>query len=604
MSDLTKISFCDLERSENNLRGELDFANALLQSLDALVVVLNAEGRVVRFNRTCELVTGYSCNEIAGKCLADILLPPEERKDFRSIFQECSAQPAQNRRTNHWIDKAGKCHAIAWSGTIFSAGPNAEKYLVCTGYDVTEQDETEKQRSLMLKRLEGIFFLQDLLLLPASLEEHFQMIVDTAVEILDLETCSIWMLRRGDLCDSGCPHANAADQNHRCRNRDKCFHLTATAGDCAVLRDLGRRVPVNCPEIARIAADERDHFSPREITANIDSACRPSMCRLGLALQGCKLLNLRKETAAVLAISSKHPLSADDISFLENLAKKTSKVILDHDTEEELRHAQKLEGVGQLAGGIAHEFNNLLQVIEGYTHYGMEGLDPGEERYGDLRQVLEASQKASTLTRQLLGFSRRKAIQLKSVDANHIVRELFNLIRPTIGKLITVKYFLGEDVGMVYADAVDLQQALLNLCLNARDAMPSGGMLTVRTERAVITGPFLDSHFEIQPGQYVAFSVSDTGCGIPRDIQQRMFEPFFTTKEVGNGTGLGLSMVYGMVQQHKGAIKVESELGKGANIKLYLPSGGTAAPEEGAADGRPGIAMNALGRQTENIVPG
>jgi signal transduction histidine kinase len=210
----------------------------------------------------------------------------------------------------------------------------------------------------------------------------------------------------------------------------------------------------------------------------------------------------------------------------------------------------------------------------------MEGLDPEEDRCRDLQQVLEATNRATVLTRHLLGFSRHKAIQPKSVDANRVVKDLFNLLRPTIGKLITAKYFLGDDVGMVYADAVDLQQALLNLCLNARDAMPFGGMLTVKTEKAIVESTFQDSMFDIQPGRYVLFSVSDTGSGIPHDVQQHIFEPFFTTKEVGKGTGLGLSMVYGMVRQHKGAIQVESEVGTGTNIKLYLPSGENSAPAE------------------------
>jgi PAS domain S-box-containing protein len=581
---------------------DLDFMHALMQTTNALVVVLDLQGRVVRFNRTCETLSGYGFKEIEGKCLWDILLPPEEREDLRALFREHATGLLQSRRETAWIDKTGRRHTIAWSNTILSAAPSAAKYIVCTGIDVTEHNEAEKQRTLMLKRLEGIFFLQDLLLLPAPLEEHFQMIVDTAVEILDLETCSIWMLRPGDLCDSGCRHSTAADERHCCRSRDNCFHLIATAGDFAPLRERARRVPQNCPEIDRIVADEADHFSSGETDGMVPAEQRASPCRLGLALRGCKLLNIRKETAAVLAVTSKHPLSADDISFLENMAKKASKVLLDHDTQEELRQAQKLEGVGQLAGGIAHEFNNLLQVIEGYTRYGMEGLDTEEDRYRDLEQVLEAAEKASTLTKQLLGFSRRKAIQPKSVDANRVVRDLFNLIRPTVGKLITAKYFLGDDAGKVYADAVDLQQALLNLCLNARDAMPGGGILTVKTEKAVIDGPFQDSHFEIQPGNYVAFSVSDTGTGIPREVQQRMFEPFFTTKEVGTGTGLGLSMVYGMVRQHKGAIEVESEIGKGTNIKLYLPCGESQAAAAGAEGRGQGIAIGGLGQQAENIV--
>jgi signal transduction histidine kinase len=261
-----------------------------------------------------------------------------------------------------------------------------------------------------------------------------------------------------------------------------------------------------------------------------------------------------------------------------------------------LRQAQKLEGIGQLAGGIAHEFNNLLQVIVGYTRYGLLGLNPEEDRFRDLQQVLEAAGKASTLIKQLLGFSRRKVIQLQSVDANNVVLDLFKLIRPTIGKLITAKHFLGENAGMVYADPVELQQALLNICLNSRDAMPNGGILTIETERVALAEPFPDTNFQIPTGEYVIFSVSDTGSGISRNVRQHMFEPFFTMKEVGKGTGLGLSMVYGMVRQHKGAIRVESEIGAGTKISLYLPSGELHASMETAEVPGQGIAIGGLGQ--------
>ncbi len=281
-----------------------------------------------------------------------------------------------------------------------------------------------------------------------------------------------------------------------------------------------------------------------------------------------------------MAMTAGHPFSDEDNALIENLAKKTSKVVMDHHTKEELLQAQKLEGVGQLAGGIAHEFNNLMQIIIGFARCCIKGLDPAENRYDDLQQILEAANRAATLTRQLLGFSRRSAIQPKHLDPNLVVEKLIAFIRPSMGRLITLNCSLGDGVATIHADEAELQQALLNLCLNSRDAMPGGGILTVKTEMALLGHAFQDSRFEIQPGRYVVFSVSDTGCGIPADIQPRIFEPFFTTKEVGKGTGLGLSMVYGMARQHRGAIQVESELGRGTCIKLYLPSGESPFPAQ------------------------
>jgi CheY-like chemotaxis protein len=234
--------------------------------------------------------------------------------------------------------------------------------------------------------------------------------------------------------------------------------------------------------------------------------------------------------------------------------------------EEELRHAQKLEVVGQLAGGIAHEFNNLIQAIEGYTAYAMEGLSPEESRYQDLAQVLSASSRATSLTRQLLGFSRRRVMEKKHIDPNRVVTDLAKMIRPLIGAHIQLELLLEPEAGVVRGDPGELQQALLNLCLNSRDAMPSGGRLTLKTERGDCSREGCQSR---QPG--VLIHVIDTGCGMSAETRKRIFEPFYTTKEVGKGTGLGLANVYGVVRQHGGSAQVESEPGKGTRFTICLP---------------------------------
>lgn len=437
-----------------------------------------------------------------------------------------------------------------------------------------------QRQGLMLRRLEGVNRLQEELILPAPLEEKFKKITQTAVELLDLDFCRIWSVRPGDLCDSGCVHAGASDETRRCPRRDRCLHLLASAGRYNHTDGDHRRVPLGLYKIGRIATGEEKKRATNNVTTDPNVVDHAWAERLGLvSFAGYKLHDARGKTTGVLAMFAKRPVSEEDDAFLSHLAETTSKVIMDHHAEEELRQAQKLEGVGQLAGGVAHEFNNLLQVIDGYTCAGMEGLAPEEDRYADLEQVRKAAERAAALTRQLLGFSRRRAIEPKSTDANQVVRDLAKLIRPAIGEHIVLDLAFGTPAGTVYADAGELQQALLNLCLNARDAMPSGGNLVLKTEKAVVTEPLWDSQFDIKPGTYVVFSVSDTGCGIPRDIQQRIFEPFFTTKEVGKGTGLGLALVYGVVRQHKGAIHLYSEVGIGTTFKLYLPPGDGEAEE-------------------------
>jgi len=240
--------------------------------------------------------------------------------------------------------------------------------------------------------------------------------------------------------------------------------------------------------------------------------------------------------------------------------------------DEQLNHKHKMEAIGSLAGGISHEFNNLLQAISGYAKFATDELSPEDQSYEDLQQVLAAADRAAVLTRQLLDFSRRGALQRETVEANLLLRDLFAMIRPIIGEQIELMMEMDNEAGTVDVDPNIFHQVLMNLCINARDAMPSGGKLILRTDHVFIAESDAEKHVDIEPGPYVRFSVTDTGCGIPQELQDRVYEPFFTTKENGKGTGLGLSMVYGTVQQHGGGIHLYSEPGVGTTFKIYLPA--------------------------------
>ncbi|MDB5340667.1 MAG: sensor histidine kinase [Planctomycetaceae bacterium] len=239
--------------------------------------------------------------------------------------------------------------------------------------------------------------------------------------------------------------------------------------------------------------------------------------------------------------------------------------------DEQLRQSHKLEAIGSLAGGIAHEFNNLLQAIRGYTNYAMEDLPTAEQRYQDLQQVLNAADRAAALTQQLLGFSRHQALNRRELLPEKVVKDLISMLRPLIGAQIEVITHIAGDLGRISADPVQLQQMLLNLCINARDAMPSGGQLTLTAKRRNLNEKYCELHALKKTGPYMHFSVTDNGCGMSPEVMQRIFEPFFTTKEVGLGTGLGLSMVYGIVQQHDGCINVYSEPEVGTTFNILLP---------------------------------
>ena len=240
--------------------------------------------------------------------------------------------------------------------------------------------------------------------------------------------------------------------------------------------------------------------------------------------------------------------------------------------EEELRQSQKMESLGILAGGVAHEFNNLLQSMQGYTQFAMNGLERGDQRYQDLEVALNASQKAATLTRQLLGFGRRQILQFSDFDPNQMLGELVKLMQPLIGEHIRLETVLAQDVGTINGDVSQLQQLVMNLCINARDAMPAGGQLRIETHNLVLDDKACASYPDLQAGRHLLLTVADTGSGMAPEVLQHAFEPFFTTKEVGQGTGLGLAMVYGVVRQHKGTVRVESKKGVGTKFEIYLPT--------------------------------
>jgi PAS domain S-box-containing protein len=266
--------------------------------------------------------------------------------------------------------------------------------------------------------------------------------------------------------------------------------------------------------------------------------------------------------------------------------------------EDQLRQAQKMEAVGMLAGGVAHDFNNLLTIISGYSQLILNSLKQGDPNHYSAEQILKAGERAATLTQQLLAFSRPQVLQPKVLDLNKLVTGLSTLLRRLIGEDVDLQLVLRPDLGSVSADAGQIEQVLMNLVVNARDAMPKGGTLTIETANVDLDESYTGRHLVVKPGPYVQIAVSDNGGGMDEVTQSRLFEPFFTTKASGRGTGLGLSTVFGIVKQSGGNLDVYSVPDRGTSVKVYLPRIDQPATVEADSDHR----QVAVGSETVLLV--
>ena len=254
--------------------------------------------------------------------------------------------------------------------------------------------------------------------------------------------------------------------------------------------------------------------------------------------------------------------------------------------EGQFRQAQKMESIGRLAGGIAHDFNNLLTAIKGNLELAMMEIQPIDPRFEYLADADKAADSASSLTRQLLTFSRKQVIDPKVINLNDVITHVRKLLARLIGEDVTLEHFVEPELASVRFDPGQVEQILINLAVNARDAMPNGGLLTLETANVDLDEEYVKSHPYVEAGPYVMLAVSDTGAGMTDAIRANLFEPFFTTKEAGRGTGLGLAMVYGAVKQNGGQIEVYSEPGHGTTFKIYLPAVDQAAGDRARTNQR------------------
>jgi PAS domain S-box-containing protein len=388
------------------------------------------------------------------------------------------------------------------------------------------------------------------------------------------------------------------------RRSERLFHdLFESAPDATVIIEAQGMIRAASRQTARLFGYEREKLNGQPVEVLVSAPARAALRQLReefvkspvprlMGADEQSLLALRKDGSTFPVEISLSPMTTEPGVVIAAIRDITDRRRL----EEHLRQAQKIEAVGRLAGGIAHDFNNILGVILGQSQIMLRGMPPDHPLRARVEQILSASERAAGLTRQLLAFSRKQVFEMRVLDLNEIVEGLKSMLGRLLGEDVELTFRRGQDLGRIRADPTQIEQILMNLAVNARDAMPGGGRLAVETSDAEMDEDYARIHAGAVAGRYVCLAVSDTGQGMTREVQARVFEPFFTTKEPGKGTGLGLSTVYGIVKQSDGFIYVYSEPGQGTTFKIYLPR------VEAAADRPVALAPATGGTETVLLV--
>ena len=564
----------ELRRSEESQRAMIACSPVALYSLDLA-------DRVRTWNASAERVFGWTAEEVVGQPLP--ILPEDKQAEFRRLREELLAGPGFAGREVIRKKKDGTCIDASLSAAPIYGVRGDIIGIMGAIEDISHRKHAEERIGHLNRVLRAIRNVNQLIVREQNLDTLIREGCRLLVEQQSYKTALILMTDEHD--------------------RPQTWATAGMDAGCAPLEELLRNA-----ELPSCCVAARDAMNPRLISDQntICSACSVAgECAETDTL--CVRLRHGGTSHGYLAVTVSRDLGVDDeeqgllaeaagdlayaLSAMRDRTARTHAEQARKDLQQQLLQAQKMEAVGQLAGGVAHDFNNILQAMMGHVQLLIDAALEKGERCEELHEIYRGAERAAALTRQLLSFSRRQVMQPRLLDMNAVVENFLKMLRRVIGEHIGLEWLPANQLGAVLADPAMMEQVLMNLCVNARDAMPHGGGLTIRTRNVQIDPAYCANRAFARPGSFVKISVTDTGCGMDETTLAHIFEPFFTTKETGKGTGLGLATVHGIVRQHVGWIEVSSQTDVGTDVSVFLPtqgSGAAALPEpttEAAAKG-------------------
>ncbi len=535
-----------------------------LQSIGDAVIATDATGAVRRMNPIAEKLTGWELRDADGRQLDEVFVITNEetKQPVESPVARVLREGIVVGLANHTVltSRDGVERPIADSGAPIRDVQGILRGVVLVFRDVTQEHEIERALLASERRFARIL---DSGIIGVVVCDHDEAITEANDAFLEMLGYT-----RQELLDGRIDGAALTPPDwHPARDRARA-ELAASGRNAPWESELVRRDGSRAPILVADTTLDETHLI--KLVVDLGALKRAERERAILETRAQEALSEREHTEALL-----------------------------HQTEDQLRQSQKMEAVGRLAGGLAHDFNNVLSVILSYTEMILARVVADEPLRNDLEEIRTAGRRAADLTRQLLLFSRQKVIKPKALALNELIVGMEKMLRRVIGEDVELVLACAQALGKVWADPGSIDQVIMNLAVNARDAMPTGGRLTIGTANVVLDDASARQLPGMKPGPHVRLTVSDTGVGMDRDVQAHIFEPFFTTKEQGKGTGLGLSTVFGIVRQSEGSIQVESAPGRGTTFRIHLPR--TDAVAEVSAPPPPADPRAAL-RGTETIL--